>query len=113
MPVPESLGEALTRLKLAHISSMYVDAMRLTFPGPLPDDATLLRYHEALREGERRATELLQTQRASFLSGLRLPELAEEVRRLQRERPATRALWATYCTAQYGGVKDPTTRWCP
>ena len=45
--------------------------------------------------------------RAQFLNELSLPELAEEVRRLQRESPDARALWAAHCTAQFGGVKDP------
>ena len=35
------------------------------------------------------------------------PELAEKVRRLQRECPDARAHWAAHCTAQAGGVKDP------
>ena len=34
-------------------------------------------------------------------------DLAEEVRRLQRERPDARAQWVTYCGEQFGGVKDP------
>ena len=45
--------------------------------------------------------------RAEFLNELFLPELAEEVRRLQRERPDARAHWAAHCTVQSGGVKDP------
>ena len=35
------------------------------------------------------------------------PELAEEVRSLQRESPDARALWVAHCAAQAGGVKDP------
>ena len=34
-------------------------------------------------------------------------DLAEEVRRLQRERPDARAQWAAHCVVQTGGVKDP------
>ena len=45
--------------------------------------------------------------RAEFLNELLQPELAEEVRRLQRESPDARAHWAAHCTAQAGGVKDP------
>ena len=46
-------------------------------------------------------------ERVAFLNELLLPELAEEVRRLQRDSPDARALWAAHCTAQAGGVKDP------
>ena len=45
--------------------------------------------------------------RIEFLDELLQPELAEEVRRLQRERPDARAHWAAHCTAQSGGAKDP------
>ena len=34
-------------------------------------------------------------------------DLADEVRRLQKERPAARAQWATYCHERTNGVKDP------
>ena len=34
-------------------------------------------------------------------------DLADEVRRLQKERPGARAQWATYCHEQTNGVKDP------
>ena len=34
-------------------------------------------------------------------------DLAGRVRRLQKERPAARARWVTYCGETHGGVKDP------
>ena len=32
---------------------------------------------------------------------------ADEVRRLQRERPDARAMWVSYCDDTHGGRKDP------
>ena len=45
--------------------------------------------------------------RAEFPNELFLPDLAEEVRQLQRKRPDARAHWAAHCAAQSGGVMDP------
>ena len=79
-----------------------------SFPGPLPDDATLLRYHEDLREGERHLAATREADRGtvagSFAEGR---DLAAEVRRLQREHPGARAAWVAYCEEQANGIKDP------
>ena len=34
-------------------------------------------------------------------------DLADEIRRLQKERPTARAAWAAYCVEQANGIKDP------
>ena len=79
-----------------------MDVMNLNFPVPLPGDATLLRFHETLREAFQEAE---RTTVASSLAEGR--DLAAEVRRLQRERPGARAEWAAYCEEQANGIKDP------
>ena len=45
--------------------------------------------------------------RAEFPNELYLPDLAAEVRQLQRKRPDARAHWAAHCSTQSGGVLDP------
>ena len=72
-----------------------------------PHAAYMARLYAEKEERQRLWTARLQTQRTVFLSGLLLPELAEEVRRLQRDRPDARAQWAAHCVEQSGGVKDP------
>ena len=50
----------------------------------------------------------LEAERATVAGNLRVGrDVAEEVRRLQRERPDARAQWETYCGETLGGVKDP------
>ena len=108
VPVPESLGEALSRLQLAPLYPGYIDIMLLQFPGPLPDDATLLRFHEALREVERHQAALREADRITVAgSTAEGRDLAADVRRLQREHPGARAEWAAYCEEQANGIKDP------
>ena len=77
------------------------------FPGPLPDDAKLLRFHEALRESYRQPAEYSASQDAIAGSLAEGRDLAAEIRRLHRERPTARAEWAAYCEEQANGIKDP------
>ena len=82
--------------------------MRHSFPGPVPDDATLLRFHEGLREDERRMAASREADRNNIAgSTAEGRDLADEVRRLQRERLTARAEWAAYCVEQTNGIKDP------
>ena len=107
LPAAESFDEAFARLQLTFFPGRVREDLHYLFPGPLPDDERLLRCYVAALE----AFEQLEAREADRIiiagSTAEGRDLADEVRRLQRERPAARAEWAAYCVEQTNGIKYP------
>ena len=78
------------------------------FPGPVPDDARLLRLYETVLAAVTDSEAQLEAERITVAGSIAQGrDLADEVRRLQKERPDAQAQWAAYCHEQTNGVKDP------
>ena len=98
LPAAESLNDAFARLQLTDPRA--IAGIRHLHPGPVPEDAWLLRCYAAELQLEAERTAVA----GSTAEGR---DLADVVRRLQKERPGARAQWATFCHEQTNGVKDP------
>ena len=107
LPAAESLDEAFARLQLTDPRALE-DIRPVYFLGPVPDDARLLRSYvaalAALADSDGQLVAERTTVAGSIAEGR---DLADEVRRLQKERPDARAQWAAYCVEQANGIKDP------
>ena len=107
LPAAESLDEAFARLQLTDPRALE-DLRLVYFPSPVLGDARLLRSYAAALVTLTDCDALLEAERiivaGSIAEGR---DLADEVRRLQKERPDARAQWAAYCHEQTNGVKDP------
>ena len=106
LPATESLDDAFARLQFTDPRTLA--DLRLVFPGPVPDDARLLRSYAAVLAAVTDSEAQLEAERTTVAgSTAEGRDLANEVRRLQKERPDARAQWAAYCHEQTNGVKDP------
>ena len=107
LPATESLDEAFARLRFTEPRTL-AEIRPLFLGGPVPEDLTLLSSYAAVLTVFLDNDDQLAAERITVAGEFRVGrDLAEEVRRLQRERPDARAQWVTYCGETLGGVKDP------
>ena len=107
LPATESLDEAFARLRFTELRTL-TEIRPLFLGGPVPEDLTLLSSYAAVLTAFLDHDAQLEAERITFAgSTAEGRDLADEVRRLQKERPCARAQWASYCHVQTNGVKDP------